>query len=61
MKKSFDVFIEGFYKSSKNGNQKTIDQDEASNDYEDDADIPMIDEVFLQDDAEISLSSTKST
>ncbi len=61
MKKCFDVFIEGFYKSSKNGNQKTIDQDEASNDYEDDADIPMIDEVFLQDDAEISLSSTKST
>ncbi len=60
-KRSFDVFIEGFYKASKNGSQKTTDQEEESSDYEDDADIAMIDEVFSQDDAEISLSSTKST
>lgn len=38
-----------------------MDQDEAYNDYEDDPDIPMIDEMFLKDDAEISLSSSKST
>jgi hypothetical protein len=67
-KKSFDFFIEGIYKSSKNENQKIIDEEEASSDYEDDADIPMIDEVFSQndrvpseDDAEISTSSTQST
>jgi hypothetical protein len=74
-KKSFDVFIEGFYNSSKNANQKTADQEGESSDDEDDADIAMIDEMFPQayadreivdetlseDDAEISASSTKIT
>jgi len=74
-KKSFDVFIEGFYNSSKNANQKTADQEGESSDDEDDADIAMIDEMFpqdyadkaiidemlSQDDAEISASSTKIT
>jgi hypothetical protein len=60
-KRSFDVFIEGFYKSSKNASQKITDLDEASSDDEDDADIAMIDEMFPQDDSEISPSSTKIT
>jgi hypothetical protein len=58
--RSFDVFIEGFYNSSKNGSQKTTDEDEPSNDDEDDTDIAMIDEM-LSHDAETSPSPTKST
>ncbi|CAF4856158.1 unnamed protein product [Rotaria sp. Silwood1] len=52
---------ESFYKSSKKENQKTTDHDEALSDYEDDMDIAMIDEVFPQDGAEISLSSAQNT
>jgi hypothetical protein len=36
--------IKGFYKSSKNVNQKSTDEDDAFSDYEDDMDIAMIDQ-----------------
>ncbi|CAF0767703.1 unnamed protein product [Rotaria sp. Silwood1] len=58
---NFSAIAIGFYKSSKKENQKTTDHDEALSDYEDDMDIAMIDEVFPQDGAEISLSSAQNT
>ncbi len=60
-KRSSHIFIEGSYKSSKNESQKTTDQDEEFSDYEDDMDIAMIDEIFPQDDDEISVSLTQTT
>ncbi|CAF3482867.1 unnamed protein product [Rotaria sp. Silwood1] len=42
-------------------NQESNDQDEALSDHEDDVDITMIDEEFLQNDAEISSTSKKIT
>jgi hypothetical protein len=59
--KSRYVLIEGSYKASKNGNQKTDDQDGVSSDSEDDMDIAMTDEIFRQDDDETSSSSTNKT
>ncbi len=65
-----NVFIEGFYKSTKNGNQNFTDQDEALSDYEDDLGVAMIDEIFPKDekllsedddDDQSSILSIKST
>lgn len=53
--------IEGFYKSAKSANQNTTDQDEAFSDSEDDIDVAMMDEVFPENDAATSPSSTNKT
>ncbi len=49
-----NVFIEGFYKSTKNGNQTFTDQGEALSDDEDDPGVAMIDEIFPKDEKLLS-------